>query len=174
MDTSGNSVLRLSKRHCDPWPAFLPGPKISVSSLMPMFPRTPRWSKTWTYKWVSLACSALLHFCAATTLWTASPAKGLELCLNLCLLSDPMERHCCAQHSSGAGTEGLPSRLKSSPSYSVHLLKLYLVIISLMAINVFSLDLGRLPSGSRDICKKMLCRSLILGDAVGYFTSTHC
>lgn len=153
---------------------FCLGLKSPVSSRMPMFPETPRWSKTWTYKWVSLACSALLDFYAATTLWTASPGKGLELCLTPCLLSDTVEWHCCPQPSSGAGTKGFHSRQKSSPSYSVHLLKLCLVTNNLMAINVFSLDFGRLPSGSRDTCKMMLSRSLILGDTIDYFTTTHC
>lgn len=123
---------------------------------------------------VSLACSAPLDFYAAITLWTVSPGKGPELCLTPPLPGDAVERHCHAQRSSGSGTERFHSRQKTCPSCSVPLLKLHLVIFSLMAVNVFSLDLGRLPSGSRDICEQMLSRSTILGDALGYFTTTHC
>lgn len=139
-----------------------------------MFPGTLRWSKTWAYKLVSLACSALLDLCEATTLWNASPGKGLELCLTRRLLRGSVEWHCHVQSSSGEGTEGFHSRQKSSSSYSVHVLKSYLDIYNLMAINIFSWDLGRLPSRCRGICKKMLRGSIILGNTVGYFTVTHC
>lgn len=138
---------------------YLLGLKSPVSSLIFVFPGTLRWSKTWTDKLVSLACNALLHFCEATTLWNASPGKGLELCLILHLLSGTVGWHCYAQSSSEAETEGFHSRQKS---------------YNLMAINIFSWYLGRLPSRCRDICMKILRSSTVLGNTGGYLTITHC
>lgn len=140
-----------------------------------MFPGTLSGAKPEliSMKLVSLACSVLLDFYEATTLWNASPDKGLELCPTLHLLSGTVKWH-SVQSSSGTETEGFHSRQKSSLSYSVHVLKLHLVIYNFIAINIFSWVLGRLASKCRGICKKMLRSSIILSNTGGYLTITHC
>lgn len=141
-----------------------------------MFPGTLSVAKPelTSLKLVSLVCSVLLDFCEATTLWNESPGKGLELCPTLHLLSGTVKWHCHVQSSSGTETEGFHSKQKSSLSYSVHVLKLHLVIYNFIAINIFSWDLGRLASRCRGICKKMLRSSIILSNTGGYLTITHC